>query len=700
MSDLLTEVRATIASTRVDPAIVERQRVRLMEHIANTQVPQAKASAGSVEWDISEPDVQRRFAGARSLATAAALLVVVVVTLFAIENGEPGQVATEPVLQDRAADESEEDVDADIMAMPPGPVFGFERPVVLIDSAFGDGEQCIAPSMRDGQLRSTFGTSAVVESQIFSPASATFGTSVFIDLGGAFHTCSGNGGAGGAISSQAIHGSPSDFPAVVVDWFGGSGDPANGTPWLVDISGLIDETVREIVISSPQPLEQSFLVDGDRFLIDAAFAEVAPAEEVMIEIRFEDDTTTEQTPLDLDGSRACDPQSQCISDWFEHTIAEATEAGTAAQVGVVSDLVLTQGEYDEAASRFLDCLPPNLSSVVAAESNQTSSVTACYREHLQFVDQARVLSNQMWITDQENFDDLLQSQFETGWPDLRPAPTPLGVVESPLEAFFWIVVDPHALSDSFELAQQESTEHINDCLASEGFTDWREWPGIAPRSVEFIDSTNLGDHLVDFGYGVAEHAFVNIEVAELLNSDWQREIVETQNERLLDEFDQAERDRLSRALSGCSSEAMELYPLPNDHLADVPEIWQLLDDVRRQTEADASVVEAKLLWSECVQEAGYPFSSREEAVEHLRTLVPSNPAEVDLGEDWMSDLEIFRGLAEDAEAQESGLVEIDLRCATSTNVDEIRREVRFEIESQLLADDRDVLDELLSRTTR
>ena len=177
----------------------------------------------------------------------------------------------------------------------------------------------------------------------------------------------------------------------------------------------------------------------------------------------------------------------------------------------------------------------------------------------------------------------------------------------------------------------------------------------------------------------------------------------TTNEELYSSLDEEAQRALFLVMSNCFEEAQRANPLPNDILVtsgpeDEVDLWErawaFLDNGRVQADADPSVIDAQLQWEQCVQENGYPYSSREEAIFDLRTFAPSNPQNFDLGEDWETRLQDFEVAAENASAREAELVAIDLQCAEITRVDEITRDVRFAIEQAIIDSDRVRLEAL------
>ena len=687
------------------PFTLEELKAQLAGEEIEESRPVGDAGVMVPDWDLPSPETvdfdQPRFA---LLAVAAAVVVAVVVGFVATGNREPAEVATELPIEIPTAEEA-------LLGTPTNPVLAFQRPVVVVDNESQEGLSCLDSWPT---LRSFFGTSAVAETHTSPGGSLGLESSVFLDLGGAHLLCEERGGSFGSGSSHELYGLPSDFPPVA-ELSASSTRESGESQSLFTVEGLADSTVEEVRLVVPEVSEQTFQLNGDRFRVQAT-VESTHIEGAVVEVLFAEGRR-EIFELDEAGPEAtCEERSRCLEAWYQLYLEEAIEADATTQATVLEDFALTQSEYDEAADTFLDCLPSSVGASVVVGSNDAATVSACYQQHLEFIDKARVVLNLTWLGDPDNLDEYLQDDRLNTPTGLRPATrgddTSAEVdttddsgdgLQSPIEAFFGIVVDPHELSEGYGQALTRSTEEVNVCLADNGYGEWTEGVPVIPTPVEFIDFLNMADHLEEFGYGVGGSALARVEHARQEQLGRPSELLATTNEELYSSLDEEAQRALFLVMSNCFEEAQRANPLPNDILVtsgpeDEVDLWErawaFLDNGRVQADADPSVIDAQLQWEQCVQENGYPYSSREEAIFDLRTFAPSNPQNFDLGEDWETRLQDFEVAAENASAREAELVAIDLQCAEITRVDEITRDVRFAIEQAIIDSDRVRLEAL------
>ena len=290
-------------------------------------------------------------------------------------------------------------------------------------------------------------------------------------------------------------------------------------------------------------------------------------------------------------------------------------------------------------------------------------------------------------------------------PDLR----------SPLEVFFGSEVDPVKLSAMRFAEVIAWNDSARTCITSQrsepellyiiGLEGLRSDLVVPLPPVWLIDFLNMDLYVDEFGYGVGGSALENVEwerrrLADSETLAAQAEATARGNE-FYDSLDEAARDEAVRIVAQCVNGASPGTSFPSDDIPPsivaVEEIYEIKRAAMDQADADPAVVEAQASWRSCVQQAGYPYSSREQAVFGLRELAPSNPSNFDLGDDWETRLEDFQAAAENAAAVEAQLVAIDLECAASTRVDQITRDVRFAIEDAIIATERERLEGLLDQ---
>lgn len=274
-----------------------------------------------------------------------------------------------------------------------------------------------------------------------------------------------------------------------------------------------------------------------------------------------------------------------------------------------------------------------------------------------------------------------------------------GDLQSPLENFFGLITDPWLLSEAMNNAVLGYRADFNACIALAGWPQWQDTgtePAILPT--QFIGVQNAGDHLAELGYGVATSADIWIAYDEwqfeLGVSDAQNEQY-TERDQLADSLSPAESDNLEQALTQCDEQARNANPYPNRARAQIPRSWDLIQDAHGQAALDPAVIDAQMSWLICVQERGYAHASRPDAMRYLSSLIPElDSYELRVSGEWPTRLAEFRVIVEDLRMMEAELVAIDLECASTTRVDEITREVRFAIEDEIIATQRDLVEAL------
>ena len=188
-------------------------------------------------------------------------------------------------------------------------------------------------------------------------------------------------------------GPPGSRPSVFVN--GGRGSRlGESQTWVGSIEGTIDEGVSNVQLVGREGEEQVFWSLGSYFTLDV----VSPTgrmldDDSMIEATF-DDGTTELFPVFREGGR-CD--EGCVRAWYEWARNNATEAGNTDQLRALEDLELTQEEYDFAVDRFRNCVALDLPGRVPEGSEAATFVRECFTDHLEFIDQARLIHNEVWL---------------------------------------------------------------------------------------------------------------------------------------------------------------------------------------------------------------------------------------------------------------------------------------------------------------
>jgi len=366
-------------------------------------------SVGDVEWLdplASEPSAkgQRVLAGAAMFVLVALLGGLLISPFF---QRDEGQLATTT-----AANDDEVAVATALFQIPTEPVRGLDQPVVMIDREFANGRECSddisnIPGSALSASVALFGMSPVTESYSSYAAATPDRLTSFVDLGGSSITCDDRGWisyAAGAGVADANFGAPDALPPVIAERTGGDDDRR------ITIEGKADLDVNEVRLASDLVADQTFLRFDDRFRLDVVLTDpLRSDEDLQIEVFFEDGSSQTQS---LWPDNDCLIDSKCLGSWFEHFADEANDAGSLAQAAALEDLVLTQTEFDNAVVQFRACLPVDLGPSIDNESS--SPVRQCYETHVEFLEEARVLHNAVWMgttEGQDRFSTLMQEQF-------------------------------------------------------------------------------------------------------------------------------------------------------------------------------------------------------------------------------------------------------------------------------------------------
>ena len=171
----------------------------------------------------------------------------------------------------------------------------------------------------------------------------------------------------------------------------------------VQIEGRLAAGVEHIEIVSPPMLSQAFSGGGQWFVVRASASTSALADldagNMTFSVRLVDGTTTRVSWEDL---QAATRDSVCFNDaCVDRAIAlvrdEAAQIGVGAQRDALSDLRITQAEYDDALADFDDCLfgsgivdSLNGTPHIEVGTPDADAATSCWTNHIRFVDQARL----------------------------------------------------------------------------------------------------------------------------------------------------------------------------------------------------------------------------------------------------------------------------------------------------------------------
>ena len=353
---------------------------------ADTSVPHVES-----DWVELEPVGRARRLRRLALAAAACVVFAAAIVGALVATNNTNSVATDDT----------NGGDPNAVSAPGNPIEGFDFPLVLIEPDSLNSAECLAA--HNGLLPPGGGFPAlgIVVRRTSSPSVLGSGDELSaIDFGDLLVFCrSGQEIDGSSVSFNHSgglvgfnQGPPGSRPSVVVNG-GHGGRLGESQTWVSSIEGTIEEGVSNVQLVGREGEEQVFWSLGSYFTLDV----VSPTgqmldDDSMIEVTF-DDGTTEQFLVFVERPR-CD--EGCVQAWYEWARNNAAGAANTDQLRALEDLALTQDEYDFAVERFGDCVALDLPGSVPEGSEAATFVRECYTDHLEFIDQARLIHNQVW----------------------------------------------------------------------------------------------------------------------------------------------------------------------------------------------------------------------------------------------------------------------------------------------------------------
>lgn len=219
-----------------------------------------------------------------------------------------------------------------------------------------------------------------------------------------------------------------------------------------------------------------------------------------------------------------------------------------------------------------------------------------------------------------------------------------------------------------EVARQRQ-EHQVLCMRREGF----EYVAIDTHQPGFTavpeDMPATEEEFRErFGYGITFNARLSLAPIETTILDPNDEIVSAMSGN--------EKARYESALFDCKQESADAIPDPFSvgYMSSALWLSEQLEALKEAVWADARMVKAVATWSRCMAAAGFEFATPDDAQEEL----------------WERAQQILEGagpgLAPEVEAALSELQSLELLVASqdtacSTDLEEVRERVRFELES-------------------
>lgn len=316
-----------------------------------------------------------------------------------------------------------------------------------------------------------------------------------------------------------------------------------------------------------------------------------------------------------------------------------------------------------------------------------------------------------------------------------------------LAAFFgWEDEDPEAAQARFRDEEVRVQESIRQCMAEQGFEykpmlspeeaftsvdiDQEEWA----RTQGFGITTWFGNE--EEMMGGEEWIDPNQETLEAMSDGerkaWEEALWGTQEEQeaqMTPEIDEETGETFYTSIGygpGCQGEAYEKEYGDQDAQDLWLELQPAMDEMYQRVDADPRVVEANEAWSACMSEAGYEVGTRnemwetvyEDFQERLDAIVGPNSGFGDPFEGWSEDeintffeeksQEEIDAFFEEANAkarenvdmdavralqqEEIDMAVADFECGEA--IDEIYAEVVAEYESDLIAANRDILEQI------
>lgn len=342
------------------------------------------------EWsDVAERLQPPRATHSKLVATAAAALVALVLVGTAAFASRERTVST-------AAPSNAEPAAILAVAAPSEPIYGVDNQIVVVDGALVASIDCLARTRRlevSDTITEHVGAAPVRSASLLEIGVGSIETVVVSDQPQGFETCGDPARPiWGTGYVDAYLGAPGEMPAPVVVLGGG-----NTGAGQFHLQGRADQNVDAVRLVDVPLEDQRYSRSGRAFRIDAVMPEGWNSDiEMQIEVLYVDGSREQQAAFVELGS-SCVGDEQCLGRWLRFYFDSATEAGQQAQAAVLSDLELTQDEYDGAVGRFRECLPTGVGATVDRSGAMGMQVEACYSAHLSTIEQARVTLNAAWL---------------------------------------------------------------------------------------------------------------------------------------------------------------------------------------------------------------------------------------------------------------------------------------------------------------
>ncbi|HLU31311.1 MAG TPA: hypothetical protein VK088_06085 [Acidimicrobiia bacterium] len=332
------------------------------------------------------------------------------------------------------------------------------------------------------------------------------------------------------------------------------------------------------------------------------------------------------------------------------------------------------------------------------------------------------------------------------------ADNPSGGGEESLAAFFgWGDEDPEAAQARFQDQEARVQESIRQCMAEQGF-EYQPivYPDVGGRIVDDFDQEEWAR---THGFGITtwygnedemmgeaeEWIDPNQDMLETMSDGerqaWEEALWGTQEEQEAEmevEIDEETGETIYMSYGhgpGCQGEAYdEVYGDANETQALWEQLQPAMDEMYQRVEADPRLVEANEAWSACMAEAGYELASRndmwetvhQDFQERLDAILGPDGGWADPFADWTEDeinaffeeksqeeIDAFFKEAEEKarenvdmdavralQQEEIDMAVADFECARAQDLDELWSEVSVEYEADLIAANRDILEQI------
>lgn len=296
-----------------------------------------------------------------------------------------------------------------------------------------------------------------------------------------------------------------------------------------------------------------------------------------------------------------------------------------------------------------------------------------------------------------------------------------------LQDFLGMGGDPEDVQATMEDQQRQVEEHVAECMAEEGF-DYVPRDPFTGSSVESSPRADMTEEEFreEYGFGIS-----TVEREEAMAEDTAAAPADP-NLELQQEMDDAERQAYQEALhgpppdidpdadpdepvmreaGGCRAEAQEEVQSPQRRLQE--ELGDELQAMYERLQSDPRVVEAEEGWAQCMRDAGWEFSERNEAFQHISDQMNELRQDAQPDPEEMAEFEAeFDPEAEDFEPppmpepdpealaelqdEEMELAEADWDC-TVEHIGEdygVYTEVQEEYEGEFIEEHRELLEEI------